>query len=54
MTGRGRPPTGQRVDVRIPNELIEQIDSDATANQITRAAQIRIIITNHYQPKEQP
>jgi len=54
MTGKGRPPTGQRVDVRIPDELVARIDAEAKSYGITRAAQIRHIITIYYEKESQP
>jgi hypothetical protein len=48
MTGRGRPTTGQRIDIRIPPELLAQIDTDANNADRTRAEQIRHILTNNY------
>lgn len=48
MTGKGRPPTGQRIDVRIPAELVERIDAEAAENATTRVEVIRLIISNHY------
>jgi metal-responsive CopG/Arc/MetJ family transcriptional regulator len=53
MTGRGRPSTGTRVDIRIPTELLEQIDTDAKTVGHSRAEQIRQIIAFNYS-KDQP
>lgn len=48
MVGTGRPPIGQRIVVRIPTDLLEQIDRDAHNNGRKRAEQIRLILTNNY------
>lgn len=45
---RGRPPQGDRVDIRIPAALLKRIDRDAKKADVSRAEQIRRIITAHY------
>jgi Ribbon-helix-helix protein, copG family len=39
--GRGRPAVGERVSVRIPADLLAQIDAAAKMSGMTRAAMIR-------------
>jgi len=48
MTGKGRPPTGQRVDVRIPAELVAKLDKHAAEIHRTRADVIRLVILSYY------
>lgn len=46
--GRGRPTEGERVDTRIPADLLKRIDRDAKKGGVSRAEQIRRIIAAHY------
>lgn len=46
--GRGRPPEGERVEVRIPAKLLARIDSEAKRADVSRAEQVRRIVANHY------
>lgn len=48
--GRGRPPEGERVDIRIPADLLKRIDRDAKRANVSRAEQIRRILAAHYGP----
>lgn len=48
--GRGRPPEGERIEVRIPANLLKRVQRDADRADVTRAEQIRRIITQHYAP----
>ena len=43
--GPGRPPTGERVEVRIPAEVLKQIDAIAEDWKTTRAHITRLVIT---------
>lgn len=44
QSGRGRPTTGVRVDVRIPADLLAQVDTFAAVNGLTRAVALREIV----------
>ena len=44
MTGRGRPSTGVRVDIRIPATRLDDIDVWARTAGITRAAMVRHLL----------
>jgi predicted DNA binding CopG/RHH family protein len=44
--GPGRPSTGVRVDIRIPADLLTQIDAEAELDGITRAELIRGILSH--------
>lgn len=46
--GRGRPPEGERIEVRIPADLLKRVQRDADRADVTRAEQIRRIIAAHY------
>jgi len=46
MVGKGRPPTGTRVDVRIPAEQLERIDALAVEEGKSRAEMLREIIAD--------
>lgn len=46
--GRGRPPEGERVEVRIPADLLADIDAMADSMEITRAAAIRLLLSGEY------
>lgn len=48
--GRGRPPEGERIEVRLPADLLKRVQRDADRADVTRAEQIRRIITQHYAP----
>lgn len=48
--GRGRPSEGERVDIRIPANILKLIDRDAKRHGVSRAEQIRRILTHHYLP----
>lgn len=44
MTGRGRPPVGERVDVRLPADLLDYIDTCAKTIGVSRAAMVRHLL----------
>lgn len=44
MTGRGRPAIGERVEVRIPPDLLARLDAEAARQGITRAELVRDIV----------
>lgn len=44
MTGRGRPPVGDRIEVRLPADLLAWVDEIAAEREITRAAAIRDVL----------
>lgn len=44
MTGRGRPPVGERIEVRLPTDLLDRVDTVADAGGITRAAALRDLL----------
>jgi len=48
---RGRPSTGVRVDIRIPADMLELIDRDASYETVSRAERIREIIDEHYEQR---
>jgi metal-responsive CopG/Arc/MetJ family transcriptional regulator len=48
VTGKGRPRIGATVQVRLPDELLADIDRDANTGGRKRAEQIRLILTTHY------
>lgn len=48
MTGRGRPPVGPRVVVRLPDELLARVDRDAERAGETRSQALRRIIAEHF------
>jgi len=43
--GRGRPPIGERVEVRLPADMLAAIDQHAASNSMTRAEAIRDLLT---------
>jgi Ribbon-helix-helix protein, copG family len=42
--GRGRPSTGTRIEVRLPDDLIAAVDAAAAVEDATRAEMIRIML----------
>lgn len=44
MATIGRPPVGQRVCVRLPDEMLHELDARATAAGLTRAEAIRRLL----------
>jgi len=44
--GRGRPPIGPRVTIALPAELLADIDAQAAARGLARAAEIRRRLAN--------
>jgi hypothetical protein len=44
VTGRGRPAIGERVEVRIPPDLLARLDAEAARQGITRAELVRDIV----------
>lgn len=44
MTGRGRPPIGERVDVRLPADLLGYVDAWRADLGISRAAMLRHLL----------
>ena len=44
VTGRGRPAIGERVEVRIPPDLLARLDADADRHGVTRAEHLRAIL----------
>jgi len=44
MAGRGRPPIGDRIEVRLPESALAILDARAAAEGTTRAAQIRRLL----------
>lgn len=44
MTGRGRPTTGVKVQVRIPADILDDLDFVAGRDEVSRAAVIRGIL----------
>lgn len=51
--GRGRPPVGVKVQVRIPTDVLAQIDELAARRAEPRAATIRAIIDAGIEQLEQ-
>jgi hypothetical protein len=45
MTGRGRPSTGVKVQVRIPADVLAVIDSAADRHEMSRAECVRIALS---------
>jgi metal-responsive CopG/Arc/MetJ family transcriptional regulator len=46
VTSRGRPPIGPTVVVRMPPELVQQLDERAEREGVARAELVRRIIAN--------
>jgi len=44
VTGRGRPSTGVKVQVRIPVDLLARLDARAAAADVSRAELVRDIL----------
>lgn len=44
VRGRGRPPIGERVEVRLPADMLAAIDQHAANNGMTRAEAIRDLL----------
>lgn len=42
---QGRPPIGERVEVRLPADMLTAIDQHAASNSMTRAEAIRDLLT---------
>jgi metal-responsive CopG/Arc/MetJ family transcriptional regulator len=49
VTGKGRPRIGTAVLIRIPDQLLANLDTDAQRQEVSRAELIRDILTDHYQ-----
>ena len=48
--GRGRPPIGPTVELRLPPEVLAHIDAWADAEGVTRAEAIRRLINESLHP----
>lgn len=48
--GRGRPPTGTRVEANIPDDVIDAIDRAARLEGLSRAGMIRRILRRWSDP----
>lgn len=44
VRGPGRPSTGVRIDIRIPPDLLAEVDAGAEGWRVTRAHMIRVLI----------
>jgi predicted DNA binding CopG/RHH family protein len=44
MRGRGRPPEGTRIEVRVPSDVLRVIDDEASKRGTTRAHIIRELL----------
>lgn len=44
--GRGRPPVGVRVDVRLPTDVLAEVDAAATDEGVPRAEMLRRLIVS--------
>jgi hypothetical protein len=48
MTGRGRPTTGTKIEVRIPADMLAELDAEGSALGIGRAEYVRrVLATRH-------
>jgi hypothetical protein len=45
--GRGRPPTGVRVEANIPADVLAELDVEAAEHELTRAALIREVLEQY-------
>lgn len=45
MTGRGRPSTGTRIEVRVPDRQLAAIDQQAAQWGVSRSEALRRILT---------
>ena len=50
MTGRGRPPVGPRVNIRIPVEVIAALDAEAERLGVNRSELVRRILCEALTP----
>lgn len=46
--GRGRPPIGARVELRLPDEVLAAVEAEADEFGMKRAEMLRWIITQRY------
>jgi hypothetical protein len=49
MTGRGRPRTGTKVEVRLPPEVLAAVDAEAVELGWKRAELLRWIVAERYE-----
>lgn len=52
MPPRGRPPVGDRIEVRLPADVLHDLDTDATELRVSRAEVVRRIIRRFYNPNQ--
>lgn len=52
--GRGRPPQGTRVDVRIPSDMLARLDEEAENAGVRRAEMVRRILAGRYGVAKDP
>lgn len=52
--GRGRPAVGERVHVRLPEDLIARLDGMAAEADLPRAALIRLLLEKAVDSTERP
>jgi hypothetical protein len=45
MTPAGRPEIGQPINIRLPEELLARVDALATEESVSRAEEIRRLLT---------
>ena len=46
--GRGRPPIGERVELRLPPDVLAAVDAEAVELGWKRAELLRAIVCDHY------
>jgi hypothetical protein len=52
MTGPGRPSTGTRIDVRVPADVLAELDGMAERWELTRAEVVRIALERYVNERE--
>lgn len=50
----GRPPIGAKVETRLPQPTLDELDAYARENKITRAEAIRLAVEWYLFPEDQP
>ena len=54
LRGRGRPPEGTRIEVRVPSDVLAKIDAEADSRGTTRAHVIRELLIAAYRRMPRP
>lgn len=50
--GPGRPPEGKKIEVRVPPEVVVEIDREAHKAGVKRAALLREVLLKRFPPRD--